>query len=44
MAKYDPLHEYLAASTQLLVRLSFTEIERTLGDILPPSARRHQSW
>jgi hypothetical protein len=44
MAKYDPLREYLAARTEPFLMLSFSEIERILGEELPASARRHQAW
>jgi hypothetical protein len=44
MGKYDALREHLAASAQPVLRLSFAEIERILGDVLPPSARKHQAW
>jgi hypothetical protein len=44
MAKYDPLHEYLATRTDPLLKLSFAEIERILCEPLPVSARKHQAW
>jgi hypothetical protein len=42
--KYDPLHNHLDGASRVLVRLTFAEIERVLGDELPPSARKHQAW
>lgn len=44
MAKYDPLHEYLSSRTEPLVKLSFSEIERIIGDSLPASAREYPAW
>lgn len=44
MGKYDPLREYLEASDKPVVRLSFAEIERILGDALPASAYKHSAW
>jgi hypothetical protein len=44
MAKYDPLHDYLASRTEPLLKLSFAEIERILGAPLPASAWEHQAW
>jgi len=44
MGKYNTLREHLDASTVPVLRLSFAEIERILGDVLPPSARKHQAW
>ena len=46
MKKYEPLGIFLAdipASTDS-VTLSFGEIERIIGDELPPSAVRHREW
>lgn len=43
MSRYEPLVQFLSAHGRE-VRLSFAEIERTLGRPLPPSARRHQAW
>ena len=46
MKKYAPLGKFLAdipASTDR-VTLSFSEIERIIGDGLPPSADRHRAW
>lgn len=44
MSKYDPLRDYLTETDEVLVRLSFVEIERILGDQLPPSARTRSAW
>lgn len=44
MGKYDALREHLEASTESVRRLSFADIERILGDALPPSARKYQAW
>lgn len=44
MAKYDPLNLFLASTDDVVVTLSFAEIERLLGDMLPASARKHAAW
>jgi hypothetical protein len=44
MAKYDPLRDHLTRCTEPTLRLSFAEIERILGDVLPASARRYTAW
>jgi hypothetical protein len=46
MAKYDPLHEFLAKLPrgQKQVTLSFTRLETLLGEPLPPSAREYEQW
>ncbi|MDP6976618.1 MAG: hypothetical protein QF575_08650 [Acidimicrobiales bacterium] len=44
VSKYDPLLQYLSKSDQSVLTLSFADIERILGDALPPSARQHQAW
>jgi hypothetical protein len=44
MGKYDPLYRRLMSSTEPTLRFTFAEIERILGEELPPSARRHQAW
>lgn len=44
MGKYDPLHEYLESQSSPQLKMSFAEIERILGAVLPASARRHQAW
>jgi hypothetical protein len=44
--KYSPLHEWLinAKSRFNNVKMGFYEIEKILGEPLPPSAKRHRSW
>ncbi len=42
--KYDPLKDYLKASDQTAVPLSFEQIEQILGAPLPASARKHAAW
>jgi hypothetical protein len=44
MAKYDALHDYLKCQTKAEIILDFMEIEKILGDQLPPSARKHSAW
>ena len=44
MSKYSPFATYLKNQTADEVRLSFADIERILGDDLPPSARAHVAW
>ena len=44
MGKYDPFYRHLMSSTEPSLRFTFAEIERILGEDLPPSARRHQAW
>ena len=44
MAKYDPLRAYLRRQTAAEVHLSFREIERKLGYLLPNMAARPDWW
>ncbi|MFP3637427.1 HNH endonuclease [Paraburkholderia sp. SIMBA_054] len=44
MSKYRPLGDYLKAVTVNEISLTFGEIEGLLGQLLPPSARRHDAW
>ena len=44
MAKYDPLLHHLISTSEPVLTLRFTEIERIIGADLPPSARRHPAW
>ncbi len=44
MSRYDPLKRSLQAQDLAQVTMSFQEIERKLGFLLPASARRHQAW
>ena len=44
MAKYDPLKRYLSRQKTTRVELSFPEVERIIGAMLPKSAHRPQWW
>lgn len=44
MAKYDPLETYLTRRAGAAVELSFADIERIIGGMLPNSAARPQWW
>lgn len=44
MAKYDPLEAHLARRSDEEFELSFEEVERIVGDVLPVSASRPQWW
>lgn len=44
MAKYDPLRDYLKRQRALEVEMSFVEIERKIGYMLPKSANLSQWW
>ena len=44
MAKYDPLKRFLRRSTRPEVEMSFADIERVIGGMLPKSAERPQWW
>lgn len=44
MSKYDPLREFLEKQSRPLIRMSFEQIERIIGEDLPPSARHHRAW
>lgn len=44
MAKYDPLHRLLRRQKITEFELTFAEIERALGAMLPKSALRPQWW
>ena len=37
--KYQPLEEYLRGQSTTTCTLTFAQIERVMGDALPPSAR-----
>ncbi len=43
-SKYDPLIEYLAGQAGNQVILAFVDVERILGDQLPPAAYQHAAW
>lgn len=44
MGKYDPLRDYLKRQKAEELELSFEEIERVLGAMLPNGASRAQWW
>jgi hypothetical protein len=44
MAKYDPLIALLEATSSDSLRLSFGDVEKTLKDRLPESARKYAAW
>lgn len=44
MAKYAPLERYLRRCKQSGVDLTFAEIERIIGALLPNSAQRAEWW
>ena len=44
MGKYDPLRRYLRRTKSTDLVLSFTEIERIIGGMLPNGAARAQWW
>jgi hypothetical protein len=44
MAKYDPLARHLRRQRSPEVTMSFTELERAIGDMLPKSAQRPEWW
>jgi hypothetical protein len=44
MAKYDSLETYLTRCGSVEIELGFAEVERIIGDELPPSAMRPQWW
>ena len=43
MGKYEPLKTFLLSSHDDEVALSFDEIERLIGAVLPPS-QKHPAW
>lgn len=43
-SRYDPLRWYLAERTGSVIRLEFREIERIIGEPLPPSAWKYRAW
>ena len=43
MGKYEPLNVYLRSQGRDYVPMTFAEIERVLGDKLPPS-KMHRAW
>jgi hypothetical protein len=44
MGKYQPLTEFLRNQRAGEVWMSFEQIERVIGDKLPPVAQRHRAW
>jgi hypothetical protein len=44
VSKYRPLQNYLHERNDEIVELSFIEIERIIGDDLPPSAYAARWW
>lgn len=44
MGKYDPLARHLRRQGSREVTMSFFEVERVLGDMLPKSAGRPEWW
>lgn len=44
MGKYSPLGDYLVKQAGVSIDLTFQEIERILGFLLPASAYQHRAW
>jgi hypothetical protein len=44
MAKYDPITRFLRRNSRPEVEMSFADIERIIGGMLPKSAERPQWW
>ena len=44
MAKYDPLVKFFKGATGTSITLRLREIERIIGDTLPPSAKGNGAW
>ena len=44
VSKYEPLLQYLLKSDQVLVTLSFRQVEEILDAPLPSSAHRYPAW
>lgn len=44
MAKYDPLHDYLRKQRQDELEMSFADVERKIGYMLPKSASQPDWW
>ena|SRR5436190_1787572 len=44
MSKYGPLEEFLGKQTLDRIPMRFIEIERLIGEKLPPSAYQHRPW
>jgi hypothetical protein len=44
MGKYEPLSDFLKKQPTDEVRLSFRQIERIIGQKLPPKAQHYRAW
>ena len=44
ISKYYSLEKYLDRQKDNLIKLTFTEIEKILGEVLPPSAYKYPAW
>ncbi len=44
MGKYDPLYDYLRRKTASELEMTFRDVERVIGALLPNSAARPQWW
>ncbi len=44
MGKYEPLSEFLRQQQDDEIRMSFEQIERIIGEKLPPKAQHHRAW
>jgi hypothetical protein len=44
MSKYEPLAQFLAASAEAELDLTFEQVEASLGARLPPSASTYREW
>jgi hypothetical protein len=44
MGKYQPLSDFLKNQAKDEIRLSFAQIERIIGQKLPPKAQHHRAW
>lgn len=44
MGKYDPLYDYLRRKGLSELEMSFADVERVIGELLPKSAARAQWW
>ena len=44
MSKYDPLYHHLRRKTASELEMSFADVERVIGGLLPASAARPQWW
>lgn len=44
MGKYEPLGQFLKRQNKERINISFAEIERVLGTVLPKSSKAHRAW